>query len=407
MAKAGSTTKKGRNGGKRKCWSASEGAYGCKVRVYEIYPGSNLYRSVGIGSGEEDRKSLGHKDRKLARSDAKALAGSLQALEGPMRQDSITLGLLLARYLHSKAHAAKGERARREDERKLRRVVGFLKAGRKTMSLDAEDVLGFTEARRKGDPRLLGVEPGRSVRNRTIEADLVALRTMLNWGRTTKNADGVPLLSANPLRGVKFAKELNPLRPIVTEEDYLQLLVAARATNPLLEAALVVAEGTGRRLSAWRRLRWGNIRFASDRYGAIHWPGEFDKGGLELLRPISELVRDALLAIRPEDPDSEDPDSDAWVFPSPEDPQKPCRAELMDDWLRDAYTKAGLDPQPGGMWHPFRRKWVTERKGYPLADIAAAGGWRDERSLKSYLQEDPDTVRKVVLEPTHKVRRTA
>jgi hypothetical protein len=76
----------------------------------------------------------------------------------------------------------------------------------------------------------------------------------------------------------------------------------------------------------------------------------------------------------------------------------------MADWLRGAYKKAGFAPRPGGLWHPFRRKWATERKGYPLADIAAAGGWKDERSLKSYLQADQETIRKVVLEPTHKLR---
>lgn len=41
----------------------------------------------------------------------------------------------------------------------------------------------------------------------------------------------------------------------------------------------------------------------------------------------------------------------------------------------------------------------------PATESAAAGGWKDERSLKSYMQEDPETVRKVVLEPTHRLRR--
>jgi hypothetical protein len=89
----------------------------------------------------------------------------------------------------------------------------------------------------------------------------------------------------------------------------------------------------------------------------------------------------------------------------PRNPPKPLSKRQAYKWLRKAYEAAGLEPEPGGMWHPVRRKWVTERKGYPLADIAAAGGWKDERSLKSYLQEDPDTVRKVVLEPTHRLRR--
>lgn len=62
---------------------------------------------------------------------------------------------------------------------------------------------------------------------------------------------------------------------------------------------------------------------------------------------------------------------------------------------------AGLELEKGGLWHTLRRKWATERKGYPVKDVAAAGGWRDsETLLKSYLQTDPDTVRQIVLHPT-------
>lgn len=385
----------------KKCWSQSVGEYGFTVRVFELYPNSNLYRSIWV-EGREDKKSLGHKDREKAISQAHELITHLRATEGAVEQDRITLGVLLVRYLASEAHAAKGTRARTEDERKLRRIVEYLGSSRLAVSLGAEDVRRFTRDRKAGTGKLLGVTPGNQVGDRTAEADLVALRTMLNWARGAKNAQGVQLLSANPLFGVPFPKERNPRRPLVTEDDYLLLLAAAARMNPLLQAALVVAEGTGRRLSAWRRLRWRDIRFDKEVYGAIHWPGEFDKGKRALLRPISAAVRDALLAIRPADAAP-----DEWVFPSPEDSRKACRRELLDDWLRDCYDAAGFQPEAGGLWHPFRRKWVTERKNYPLADIAAAGGWKDERSLKSYLHEDPETVRKVVLEPTHRLRRGA
>lgn len=59
---------------------------------------------------------------------------------------------------------------------------------------------------------------------------------------------------------------------------------------------------------------------------------------------------------------------------------------------------------PGGLWHPLRRKWVTERKRYPAKDVAAAGGWRHEPTmLTSYQQADTETVRRVVLEPTQRL----
>ena len=73
-------------------------------------------------------------------------------------------------------------------------------------------------------------------------------------------------------------------------------------------------------------------------------------------------------------------------------------------WLRKTYELAEIAPQLGGMWHPTRRKWATERKGYPVKDVAAAGGWKDEATmLKSYQQADPETVRQVVLHPTQRI----
>jgi integrase len=405
--KRSSANQKRSSAKRKKCWSQSIGEYKLTVRVYELYPGSNLYRSVwvtspGKKSGKEDKKSLGHKDRDRAVREAYELIAHLRSTSDGLRQGEITLGALKARYLAGRKHAAKAERTRKEDERKLERVVAFLGATKRASSLDEEAVLEYVEARRRGDPSLLYVARRESagVRDGTVWADLVALHTMLHWGCVTKNKAGVTLLASDPLKGVEFPKELNPRKPIVTHDDVERLLQAADTIHPLLRPALIVGEGTGRRNGAWRQLRWRDIHFDREEFGAIHWPGETDKGKTALYRPFSPAVRDALLSIRPERPD---PD---WaVFPSSVDPRKPVNKKTMWDWMEKAFSAAGLPREPGGMWHMLRRKWVSERKGYPLVDIAAAGGWKDERSLKSYMQEDPETVRKVVLEPTHRLRR--
>src|SRR3989475_1920903 len=92
------------------------------------------------------------------------------------------------------------------------------------------------------------------------------------------------------------------------------------------------------------------------------------------------------------------------VFPAPKNPAQPCGRHVLDGWLRKAYQLADLTPQPGGMWHSLRRKWATERKGYPVKDVAFAGGWRSERTvLSSYQQADAETVRQVVLHPTQRI----
>jgi hypothetical protein len=50
----------------------------------------------------------------------------------------------------------------------------------------------------------------------------------------------------------------------------------------------------------------------------------------------------------------------------------------------------------GGVFHPYRRLWATERKGLANADVAAAGGW-NTRALKiSYQHADGATVLSVV-----------
>ncbi|HWP36338.1 MAG TPA: hypothetical protein VNL18_02175 [Gemmatimonadales bacterium] len=50
-------------------------------------------------------------------------------------------------------------------------------------------------------------------------------------------------------------------------------------------------------------------------------------------------------------------------------------------------ARAALPKLAGGLWHPYRRKWATERKHFPLKDVAAAGGWRDVETLLECYQE--------------------
>jgi len=62
-----------------------------------------------------------------------------------------------------------------------------------------------------------------------------------------------------------------------------------------------------------------------------------------------------------------------------------------------AERRAGLPKLKGGLWHPYRRKWATERKHLPLKDVAAAGGWQDvETLLECYQQPDYETLKSVM-----------
>ena len=380
----------------RKCWSKSIGERGARVRLYEDRPGGPLSRSVYV-NGKEKRKSLGHRDKELAIRQAYELLHSLLSNQQALDQETLTIGMAVQLYLESPQHLSKKALTQRCDRRDLERVVGFLGASRDVATLSESDVRRFTMARRQGDPSLKYVVPGKPVRDRTIEMDLVKLMTVLHWAARERATTGRRLLRENPLTGIRLPKEKNPERPVMSHDVYLKLLEVAPRVHPMLPLALIVAEGTGRRISAWRNLVWDDVDFEA---GTIHWRAEHDKKGFEQVVVMSDAVRDALAAQRKAHPAI----GKTAVFPAPKDPTKPCNRHLFDDWLRRAFKLAKIVPQRRGMWHSIRRKWATERKGYPVKDVAAAGGWKTEEVLMtSYQQADAETIRNVVLHPTHRI----
>ncbi len=380
----------------RRCWSKSIGERGNRVRLYEKYHGGPIMRSVFVNR-KEVRKSLGHRDKEKAIRQGYEMLSALLANEKALDERSLTLGMLADLYLQSPAHLSKKERTQRADERTLRRVVGFLGPARNVESLSESDVKRYTMARRQGDGSLPRVQPGRQVRDRTIEADLVILLAALNWAVRERTTEGRRLLKENSLFGVRLPREKNPRRPVMMHDEYLKLVDVAERVHPLLDLALIVAEGTGRRISAWRNLRWDDVNFQN---GTIRWRAETDKTGFEQVVPMTEPVKDALAAARR----AQGAIGNTPVFKAPKDPSKPCNRHLFDDWLRKAYEITEIPREKWTMWHSIRRKWATERKGYPVRDVMEAGGWKNEETLlRSYQQPDAETVRQVVLHPTQRL----
>lgn len=203
------------------------------------------------------------------------------------------------------------------------------------------------------------------------------------------------------MRGFKTPSELNPRRPVASQDRFESLRAESdRVTMEIrwhgrrepvrsyLSEILDIVNGTGRRISAVCKLRYGDLRLERTSvapHGAIRWPAATDKMGFETMLPVNPEVRTALDRVVAERPGL----GSAPIFPSPGDPTKPIQKDLAAGWLVRAEALAGLEPQPGGLWHPFRRKWVTERKHWPDADVAAAGGWRSLDALRHcYLRAD-------------------
>src|SRR2546430_12414397 len=165
----------------RKCWSKSIGERGPRGRLYEGRPGGPLWRSVYV-EGREVRKSLGHRDKELAIRQAYELLHSLLSNEQALDQETLTLGMTSQLYMESPQHLSKKPLTQRCDKRNLERVVAFLGASRDVATLSESDVRRYTLARRQGDQSVKGVAPGKPVRGRAIELDLVLLMTALNCG---------------------------------------------------------------------------------------------------------------------------------------------------------------------------------------------------------------------------------
>jgi hypothetical protein len=99
---------------------------------------------------------------------------------------------------------------------------------------------------------------------------------------------------------------------------------------------------------------------------------------------------------------------EALMLSAPNDPGTPVSVQIATDWLRRAERLAELEPLPGGAWHPFRRRWATERKHLSPTDVAAVGGWIDTTTLqKCYQMADEATMEAVVLQPRRLRRQVA
>jgi len=382
-----------------KLWAKSIGERGNRVRLYEPRHGGPLMRSIFL-NGKEDRKSLGHRDKAQATAEAYELLAQLRADSTARTRGTLTVGGLVERYKQSPAFLENKQSTQDGSRSSLDRVMRFLGPDLDVSVLGPSDVKRFVHARRNGLVGDAKGGEGKKVRDSAIRADLVALMTALNWASIERDAEGKRLLKENPLRGVALPREKNPKRPVMPEETYQALLKVADQVHPQLGLALVLAEGTGRRLSSWRQLRWDDIDFESKPFGSIRWRAEYDKKGYEQTVPMSGLVRDALLEARRKNKAI----GATWVFPAATDPALCTKRELWDQRLRRAYVDAKVTKEEGSLWHAIRRKWASERKGHPISDVAAAGGWRDKQTLlESYQRPDAETIEAVVLNKTRKI----
>lgn len=399
-----STTNRNRWNQLHGTWTLSLGSRGHRVRLFENAKNGIYYRDVWVG-GRKDRRSLKTRDRKEAERVGKQLLAEL--LKGQLHDQTGTLmlGVLWERYSREcAAWLDNGMQSRKEDERRATILIAFFGADRDVSTLSINDVLSFQKARALGGLTVSDGKATAAVRARTVQVDLKFLRAMLRWATTFQVGHGKRLLASNPLDGIRFPSERNERRPVATWERFTrtrEAIAALKAESKSdserhrwlrVDLALVVAEATGRRLNSIRQLKWSDVDFCTCE---ILWRADTDKKGREWTVPIPTAVRDELRSAQ-----VRLHAITGFVFASSKDPTKPMTSDTFSWWLLIAEKHAGLPKLKQGLWHPYRRKWATERKELPMKDVMAAGGWSDAGTvLRSYQQADRATMIRVVNEP--------
>jgi len=407
----------------RGCWSRSLGERGTRVRLSQRKKGGAFYRTVWVPGRGKSLASLGTRDRDEAERLGRALLAELQRGDSAPPPQRLTLGELWHRYQRDcDAFLDNKPSSRRGDIGRAKILLAILGDKCEVQKLTARDQAAYSARRKLGGIRLPNGNVTVPVRTASAWGDLVLLHAMLHWATTVRFANGARLLSENPLAGVRLEKEINPLRPVASWERFRRTRAAMRElqrdaksallADPLsitarialqrwirLELALVLAEATGRRLGAVRQLKWEDVDFVRK---TIRWRAAADKKGKETVVPIPATLAGELRRLG-----AKLGATKGWVFAGERLSDQPMDRHIFDKWLRVAETRGGLPKLAGGLWHPYRRKWATERKHHSVVDVAAAGGWKDTQTLLTcYQQPDAESMLAVMSEPK-KVREAA
>lgn len=371
-------------------WSYKTGERGRnRVRAF-VRPERGLFleyyvRDPETGGRKRKRRSLDVTDTDAAKAKADQKAGELAERSGLEPTDGIALRALFDKYIESrKAQLTETRRSYYDQVREL--FCRYFGPAKPASELNRADWDSFTEDRIAGAidgrGRAVADPDERTERSpNTAKKNLKALRAVLNW------AVGADLLEANPTEGYPLPSDSDPPQPRVTQERYEAMLEVADDVDWRFRLALVLANETGHRIGAIRTLRWADVDLSRQ---LIEWRGDSDKRGKGHTTPMTEAARDALERARSERPAV----GEAWIFPAPENPDKPCSRPLMREyWLR-AERAAELEHVDGLGWHGLRRKFADEHRDVAPRDLADLGGWDTPRTvLEIYQDADLEAMR--------------
>ena len=370
----------------KKRWSYLSGEKGRnRVRAYER--GSGALMLEFRDRGRRTRITLDHRDRDRAKRQADEAAAGLAKAEVPVaeRPKERTLGELFDMYLEE-VTPRNGKRHQDYDRRATKMILSYFGSDRAAMTLNRRDWDRFI--RERGSGRVgPGEEPWKPVNNRTVQKDLSFMASVFNWATMAGDGQGDVLLERNPFKGYRLPREKNPLRVVLTEVEYEALLAVSAGVDWRFQVALVLANETGHRIGAIRKLRWSDVNVDDE---TICWRAENEKTGYEQVTPMSREAKSVFEFARTRNSNI----GERAVLPAPKDPTRPVGRYLMRDWWQKAEARAELGTKRGRGWHSVRRKFATDLAHAPLSVLCRLGGWRDtDTVLRCYQRPDDDDLR--------------
>lgn len=379
-------------------------AAGVRVRIF--LRGEFYWLDVRRGTRRE-RISAKTTVAAQAERHAVALAEAIarQQLLG-VTTSTLTLEQLFTSYWTHKGSALSGQ-WQRQAEAHRRDFIAVWGADCAVVEISQSKVDAYCRSRREA---YAAAREGAGLRDGALECDFRWLSSVMNWARRHKLPTGARLVHENPLADCKWPREKNVRRPVASAERYEKTLAETSAIDPTgrLRLSLAFARYTGHRVDAILSLHVSDVlRTEADvraaleasgmnpddarhmPHGAVLWRPESDKMDLLHIAPISAPMRaelDLYLATLPRI-------GAAPLFPAGRSPDGRLSRHTANKWLVKAERRAGLGKLTGGLWHPYRRLWATQRKHLPDVDVAQAGGWKGTKAMKlAYQQSTADGV---------------
>jgi integrase len=422
---------------KHRRWRERVGPYGNSYTIYEGRIGGPVYVATLDRTASERANHSRYRKTRLryppavrrpdgtiddglvnaAMKEAKLAYQDLLDRDVNRPEPARTLRELFDRWL-AKAEADGRPDAYAKGERRLVDVwIAVLGPRRDPASIVVDDLTRFKADRAAGvidarGNRVARVPDRRPIGKRAVEGDVVWLVRRLRWAVKNFHLRRHALPDDDVRTVVKTLRERRPRKPRAGEDRYRRTLAKApevtftvrrKKVRSYLREFLTLVHETGARVGAALALRVGDLDLDAGEHGAINWPGGQGEHTKEHAH-TQPLTADARAAIAQQltrrfelfgpDAAAESP----WLWPSP-------RSPVTAAWgytgaakaLFAAEHLAGLPKLDRGAWHPYRRKWTTERRHHADVDVAAAAGRRDVDVMReSYQGADPKLQQRVM-----------